>query len=253
MRIAIAGGAGVVGSYTADAAEYAGHDVVSLSRRTGVDVKSGEGLDSALDGVEVVIDTLNPSSIRASVATAFFVATSRNLQEVSARRGVQHIVTLSIVGIDLVPGYGYYEAKLAQERAVAQGPLPATILRATQFYEFPAQVMAVTRRGPIAMVPRIRSQPVAARTVGEHLVRLAVEQPGGTHELAGPDVHDIAELARRIVAARGAKLRVVSAALPGKAAKRMRAGALLATAATTIDGPTFDEWLAGDDPKRLVL
>lgn len=253
MKVAIAGGTGVVGSYAADAAEAAGHDVVVLSRKTGVDVQSGDGLAAALDGVDVVVDALNAVSIKGSVSKAFFVTTSRNLQEAGSRAGVAHIVTLSIVGIDRVPGYGYYAAKLAQEEAVSRGPLPVTILRATQFHEFPAQIMRMSRRGPFALVPHMKSQPVAARTVGEHLAQLASSRPGGVHELAGPEVHDIADLAKRIAAARGLSYKVVGVNLPGKPSKQMRSGALLATDGTTIDGPTFDTWLGGDDAKRLEL
>lgn len=253
MRIAVAGGSGVVGNYAADAAEAAGHDVVVLSRKSGVDVASGEGLGAALEGIDVIIDALNPRSIKRAVATAFFVTTSRNLQEAGKRAGAQHIVTLSIVGIDRVPGYGYYDAKIAQEQAASQGPLPVTILRATQFYEFPAQIMQITHRGPLALVPHITSQPVAARTVGKHLVELATSQPGGIPELAGPDVHDIADLAKRIVEARGLTFKVVGVRFPGKANARMRSGALLATDGTTTDGPAFDEWLASDDAKAIRL
>jgi uncharacterized protein YbjT (DUF2867 family) len=251
MKIAVAGGNGVVGSYVADAAEYAGHDVVVLSRTTGVDVASGEGLSAALDGIDVVVDTLNLRTVKRSAAEPFFVTTSRNLQEAAARHGVAHIVTLSIVGIDRAPSYGYYQAKLAQERAVAEGPIPFTILRATQFHEFPAQVLGWFRRGPIAFVPHLRSQPVAARTVGEHLVRLATERPGGTAELAGPQVHDIADLARRFATTRQLSVRIVPVPVPGKAGKQIRNGALLATEGTTIDGPSFDEWLGSDDAKRI--
>lgn len=252
MKIAIAGGSGVVGGYVADAAEYAGHDVVVLSRRTGIDVASGEGLSAALEGIDVVIDTLNLRTIKRSAAEPFFVTTSRNLQEAAARHGVRHIVTLSIVGIDRAPTYGYYEAKLAQEKAVAAGPTPFTILRATQFHEFPAQVLGWFRRGPFAFVPRLQSQPVAARTVGEHLVRLATEQPGGTHDLAGPQVHDIADLARQFAAARQLRVRIVPIPVPGKAGRDIRGGALLATDSTAIDGPSFDEWLGSADAKRIT-
>lgn len=253
MRIAIAGGTGVVGNYAADAAEAAGHDVVVLARHSGVDVATGAGLGPALDGVDVVIDTLNVMTMRGSTAEQFFVATARHLQAAAGRHGVQHIVTLSILGIDQVPSYPYYRAKLAQERMASAGTVPVTILRATQFHEFPVQVMRFARRGPLTFVPRLRSQPVAARTVGGHLVRLAIDQPGGTHELAGPEVHDISDLARRFVAVHGPRLRVVRMPVPGKAGRQIRRGALLATAATTVDGPTFDQWLGSDDAKRIEL
>ena len=251
MRIAVAGGTGVVGSYVVEAARDGGHHVVVLSRGMGVDVRTGDGLEAALEGIDVVVDTLNAVSIRPSVATEFFTTTSRALAEVGSRQGVQHLVSLSIVGIDRVPEYGYYRAKLAQEAVVEQGPLPATILRATQFHEFPAQMLRALRAGPVALVPRMRSQPVAARTVGEHLARLVAEPPGGRLELAGPQVHDIADLARRFVAAHRLSVRVVTASAPGRAGRKMRGDALLATDQTTIDGPTFDEWLSSDDARRL--
>jgi uncharacterized protein YbjT (DUF2867 family) len=245
MRIAVAGGTGMVGRYVVAAAESRGPDVVTLSRRTGVDVRERRGLDDALAGCDVVLDTLNSPSLTRSKATAFFRECAQHLQQAGRAAGVSHLVTLSIVGIDRVPGYGYYQAKLAQEVATRAGSVPVTILRATQFHEFPAQVLSVTRKGPVAVVPRMRSQPVAARTVGTHLVDLAESRPGGTVELAGPDVHELPALARRWLASRDMRALVIPIAFPGTGP--MREDALLATEATTIDGPTYDEWLGTTD------
>jgi uncharacterized protein YbjT (DUF2867 family) len=253
MRVAVAGGTGVVGRHVVSALRSSGHDVEVLSRSAGVDVRAGDGLAESLTTVDVVIDTLNSPSIRGKAATEFFTTTSRRLQELGAAAGVQHIVTLSIVGVDRVHGYPYYEAKLAQERAATAGDVPATVLRATQFHEFPAQIMSYIRLGRLAVVPHMRSQPVAARTVGDHLARLAAERPGGVVELAGPEVHDITDLARRFVAARQLRTHVLGVSLPGKAARDMRGDALLAGPATAIDGPAFDEWLASDDAKQPAL
>lgn len=253
MRIAVAGGTGVVGRYAVTAAEAAGHEVVVVSRRRGIDVRSGNGLDAALAGVEVVIDALNMMTQRRSEAEAFFTETSQRLQEAGTRAGVRHLVTLSIVGVDRASGYGYYAAKLAQERVATAGPVPATVLRATQFHEFALQMLRMMRKGPFAVVPRMKSQPVAARTVGEHLVRVAEKQPGGTLELAGPEVWEMPDLARKVLAARGVRAFVVPIPLPGQAAKAMRGEALLATDVTEIDGPTFDEWLRTDDARAVPL
>jgi uncharacterized protein YbjT (DUF2867 family) len=252
MRIAVAGGSGVVGRYVVESARAGGHHISVLSRHAGVDVRTGDGLASALEGVDVVVDTLNAASIRPSVASEFFTETSRRLIETGTAQGVRHLVTLSIVGIDRASGYGYYRAKLAQESVVQHGALPATILRATQFHEFPAQLLRALSKGPVALVPHMRSQPVAARTVGEHLVRLAGERPGGTHELAGPRVHDIVDLARVYAAAYGPRVRVVGVSPPGRASRQMRGDALLATSATTIDGPTFDDWLTSPDARHAT-
>jgi len=187
MRIAVAGGTGTVGRYVVQAAEQSGHHVVVLSRRAGIDLQNGEGLAAALEGIEVVVDATNAGTTNQAKATAFFCEVSRRLQTVATAQGVTRLVTLSIVGADRVPGFGYYQAKLAHEAAALEGPLPATIVRATQFHEFPAQILGRTRMGPMAMVPRMRVQPIAARTVGEVLLEVAAGLPGQEMvEVAGP-------------------------------------------------------------------
>jgi uncharacterized protein YbjT (DUF2867 family) len=249
VRIAVAGGTGVVGRHVVAAAADSGHEPVVISRRTGVDVRHGDGLEGALTGCDVLIDTMNSPSFVGRKAESFFRETSQRLQQAGENAGVRHLVIVSIVGIDRVPGYGYYQAKLAHEAAARAGSVAVTVLRATQFHEFPAQVLSVTRKGPVAVMPRMRSQPVAARTVGQHLVRIAETQPGGTVELAGPEVHEMPELARRLLAAQHTHALVIPLALPRT--RPMRDGALLAGADTRIDGPTFDEWLCTDDARQL--
>jgi len=162
MRIAVAGGTGVVGSHVVDALRAEGNDAVVLSRRTGVDLTAGAGLDAALDGVDAVIDTANVTTVSAGVATRFFEAATGNLVAAAARARVAHVVLLSIVGIDRIP-HDYLAGKLAQERVVETGTVPWTILRATQFHEFAGQVFDRAKVGPLHVAPRGRVQPVAAR------------------------------------------------------------------------------------------
>ena len=162
MRIAVAGGTGMVGKYVVEAITGAGHDAVVLSRSRGVDLRTDSGLAHALDGVEVIVDAANPDSISGAKATAFFTDVTARLQSVGFAHGVARLVTLSIVGIDRVPDYGYYRAKLAQEAVATAGPVPVTIVRATQFHEFPAQILGRARFGPLAAMPVMRVQPVAA-------------------------------------------------------------------------------------------
>ncbi len=252
MRIAVAGGTGVVGKFVVETAEAAGHDVVSLSRRTGVDVRTGEGLRAALQGVDVVVDTTNAGTTKRDKATAFFTEVTRNLHTVGAGEGVAHLVVLSIVGLERVPGYGYYAAKLAHEKAALAGPLPATIVRATQFHEFPAQILGWTRHGPFAVVPRSRIQPVAARSVGQVLVEAAVDpvperERGPRVEVAGPEEGDLVTLARAVVGHRGDRLWVIPVRVPGPAGKAMRSGGQLPTPDVRIVGPSFSEWIEGSD------
>jgi uncharacterized protein YbjT (DUF2867 family) len=252
MRIAVAGGTGVVGKFVVSAAEKAGHDVVTMSRRSGVDVRRGEGLAKALKGVDVIVDTTNAGTTNREKATAFFTDVTRQLQTFGAGEGVARLVILSIVGIERVPGYGYYEAKLAQEKAALAGPLPTTIVRATQFHEFPAQILSQTQFGPIALMFKMRTQPVAARSVGEVLLEAAVTPPAATTtEVAGPEVADLVSLARQVLRHRGSRAWVIPITLPGKVGKAMRNGSHLPTPDVRRVGPRFSEWLSEGDLERV--
>ncbi|GAA1778886.1 SDR family oxidoreductase [Agromyces lapidis] len=244
MRIAVAGGTGTVGRHVVDVAREHGHVVVILARSAGVDLISGDGLAEALAGVDAVVDTANIASIDREAAERFFTTSSRNLLAAEARAGVRHHVLLSIVGIDAAP-YGYYEAKLAQERVVEQGAVPWTILRATQFHEFAGQMAGRLRVAGVQLAPRMRTQPVAAREVGERLVELA-EHPatGRARELAGPREEQLAEMVRRLVRAEGRRGPVLPIALPFKGMSEMRHGAVLPGPEAMLGRQSFDEWLA---------
>jgi uncharacterized protein YbjT (DUF2867 family) len=244
MRIAVAGGTGVVGRHVAEVARRRGHEVLVLARSEGVDLTTGDALAGRLTGVEAVIDATSIRTQRRATAEAFFGAVTRNLQAAERVAGVGHHVALSIVGIDDVP-LGYYHGKRLQEQLVAEGRVPWSILRATQFHEFAEQVLHFARIGPFSLVPRLLSQPVAAVEVAEALVYLVDSGPAGrVADLAGPERLQMVDLARRVSGARDVGRRVVPVSVPGKAGRGMRSGALT----PTTDGPrgrlTFTEWLA---------
>src|SRR5699024_10913951 len=175
-----------------------GHDVVVLARSRGVDVVTGTGLEDGLRGVDVVVDTLNTPSLSRRKAVEFFRTTSHRLLEAGARQGVAHHVVLSIVGIDGIDE-PHYAGKLAQERTVQDSEVPHTIARAAQFHEFAAQISARTTIGPLTIAPRMPTRPVAAREVGEHLVRIAEAGPAGrAPDLGGPEDHALADTIRRM-------------------------------------------------------
>jgi uncharacterized protein YbjT (DUF2867 family) len=252
MKVAVAGGTGVVGRRAVSALREAGHEPAVLARSTGVDL-AGEGasqdaLAAALAGCDAVIDVSNISAAKAAVASAFFEAVSRNLMRAAATAGVGHIVTLSIIGIDRVP-FGYYQGKLRQEAVLSESPVPVSILRAAQFHEFPEQYLA-RFTGRFVVVPRWRVQPVAAREVGAELARLAGGAPPaaaapGRSELAGPQEENMADMIRRVSSSRGARRRVIEVRLPGAAGKAMAAGGSLPGPSVPRGTQTFADWLAG--------
>ena len=235
MKIAVAGGTGVVGRQVVDVARERGHDVVVLARAEGVDLTTGAGLAERLAGAGAVVDVTSIRTQKREEAEAFFGGVTRHLQAA----GPPHVVALSIVGIDRVDT-GYYAGKRLQERVLAEGVVPWSVLRATQFHEFAEQVLQFVKVGPFSLVPRMLSQPVAAREVAEALVDLAEAGPSGrVADLAGPERHPMVDLARRVAGGR----RVVPVRMPGAAGRAMRSGALCPTG----DGPrgriTFDAWL----------
>jgi uncharacterized protein YbjT (DUF2867 family) len=243
MRLVVAGGTGCVGRFVVEAARGAGHEVGVISRATGTDLVSGTGLAEALQGADAVIDVSNYLGVSRSKSMQFFATATGNLLAAGAKAGVGHHVALSIVGIDRVP-LGYYAGKLRQEEVLAGGDVPWTVLRATQFHEFPAQFLA-RLKGPLVAVPRMRSATVAAREVAEHLLELAAGPAmGRAPDLAGPQVHQMADLIRRLVRALGQRRLVLPVRLPGRAGAGMAGGGLLPTGAGPRGRQTFDEWLA---------
>lgn len=246
MRIAVAGATGTVGHHVVAVAEERGHEVVALCRSAGVDLMTGEGLTARLQGVDAVVDVANTTAQSRKAAEGFFGGVTRSLLAAEAEVGVPHHLALSIVGIDHVPT-GYYTGKRLQERLVAEGARPWTLLRATQFHEFAEQALGFVRVGPLSFVPVMRSQPVAAREVAQRLVDLAEGTPAGrTPDLAGPEVMAVHRMARDVSRTRGLGRRVVPVPLPGAAGRGMRDGSLTATGdpSATLGRLTFAEWLA---------
>ncbi|MDV7357445.1 NAD(P)H-binding protein [Rhodococcus oxybenzonivorans] len=203
MKLAVIGGTGLIGSQVVRKLNEAGHEAIPASQSTGVDLISGQGLDSALEGTDVVIDASNsPTFDEASLD--FFRASMSNLLAAGERAGVRHQVVLSIVGVDQVPQLDYYRAKTLQENLLRQGPTPYSILRATQFFEFVDAVLSWTSDGDTVRLPSTPLQPIAAAEVVDALVEVSTGTPlGGIRDIAGPEVFPLDELGRITLAAQG--------------------------------------------------
>jgi uncharacterized protein YbjT (DUF2867 family) len=250
MKIAVAGATGRLGHHVVDVLKTEGHDVVPMSRASGVDVDTGEGLGAALTGVECIVDVASGPSPDQQAATEFFTTAARNLQGAGQRAGVRRMIVVSIIGIDRFSA-GYMVAKVAHEQAMLSGPIPVRILRAAQFHEFVEQLVGWGRQGDVSFLPRMRTQLVAARTVAEALVDLAVDArsapaPTGSPilEIAGPRAENLVDAATRLVARRGDRVRIEAVSNPADPDLALyEAGGLLPGPNATLAGPTFDEWL----------
>jgi uncharacterized protein YbjT (DUF2867 family) len=243
MRVAVAGGTGLAGRHVVAALDALGHRTVVMARSRGVNLVTGDGLDRALASVDAVVDASNTRAMGSKRAVGFFETAGRNLLAAEERAGVRHHVVLSIVGIDRVE-WGYYQGKLRQEELARASGVPWTVLRATQFHEFTDQVLGLVP-GPVAVVPRMRSQPVAVAEVAALVAEVALGPAQGmAPELAGPRVESVPDMARRLLRARGIRRRVLAVPLPGAAGRGMAGGALLPAPEGPRGTLTFDAWLA---------
>ncbi|WP_426321534.1 SDR family oxidoreductase [Microbacterium sp. E-13] len=243
MRLAVAGGTGMTGAHLARIARERAHEVIVLSRRTGVELLSGAGLEGALDGVDAVIDVTNVTTPRPDVSVLFFAGVTKSLLAAERAAGVPHHLVLTIVGAEAAPD-GYYAGKLVQERLVAEGEVPWTVLRSTQFHEYAALMFHRTHAGA-HVAPSGRVQPVAVREVAEHLVDLAEQGPAGrTTDLGGPREEDLADMVHRYAHAIGYRGPLPVVHTPGAIGRAFRSGALLPGAGARLGRQTFTEWLA---------
>ena len=244
MRIAIAGATGRIGRLTTAVLEQAGHQPVPVSRGAGVDAYTGTGLDAALQGAGAVIDCTNIASSDQTEIVDFFGTTTRNLLAAGERAGVRHHALLSIVGIDHGQDVAHYAGKREQERLVTQGPVPWSIVRATQFHDFAAMVAGWAEQDGVATIAPRLVQPIAHADVAAVLAEIAVAAPLlGKLDIAGPETQDLVDMARRTFAARGRDIKLVPT-WRGIFGLQMAGEVLLPGEGARLMSTTFDDWLA---------
>ncbi|BCJ47516.1 LysR family transcriptional regulator [Actinoplanes ianthinogenes] len=243
MKIAVLGGTGLIGSQVVRLLSDHGHEAVPLSPSSGVDLLSGQGLDDGLKGADVVVNLTNSPTFD-DKSPDFFRTTMDNMVAAAQRQGVGHAVILSIVGVDQVPGLDYYRAKVLQEDILKAGPVPWSIVRATQFFEFVPAVLSWTSDEHTVRLPATPVQPLASADIAAEVAKVSVGAPlNGYRNVAGPEVFTLDELGRIALEANGDHRPVVVdptagmfAAVPGDA--------LIAKGDAHLAATTFGEWLA---------
>src|SRR5690349_73138 len=211
MKIVVIGGTGLIGSKLVRALEQHGHDAVAAAPSTGVNTLTGEGLPEVLAGAAVVVDVSNSPQLDDS-AIEFFRTATANLLAAEKDAGVGHHVALSVVGTaQLAPQSGYFNGKLLQENLIAEGPVPYTLVHATQFFEFMKTLADSQTLDGVVRVPPAYFQPMAAADVAQGLASAAVNAPvNGITEIGGPAAVLLADLIRTALTAHGDVREVVS-------------------------------------------
>lgn len=239
--ILVTGATGTLGRDVVPALRARGAQTETLSRRSGsgsrvADLTTGVGLDAALEGVDTVVHLAVGSDQEGE---------ARRLVAASERRGIRHLVFISIPGIDEIP-FAYYRAKLAAERVVEASSVPSTVLRATQFHPFIVSTFFARQKAlPVIFAPRLSVQPIDTRDVATRLAELALAEPQGrVADLGGPEILSGRELAEQWSAATfGRRKPIIEFSLPGATWKSFAAGHSLVPD-HRASGRTFAEYLA---------
>src|SRR5512142_646555 len=204
MKIVVIGGTGLIGKKVVMNLRQHGHEVVAASPSLGVNTVTGEGLAQALAGAQVVVDVANAPSWEDNAVLAFFETSGRNLLAAEAAAGIGHHVALSVVGTDRLLASGYFRAKMAQEHLIKASPIPYTIVRATQFFEFVGGIAQAATEGQTVRLPPVLMQPIASDDVAAVMADVALAEPlNGTVELAGPEPIRQDDLVRQFLNATG--------------------------------------------------
>ncbi|MFG1933393.1 SDR family oxidoreductase [Mycobacterium sp. NPDC048908] len=211
MKIVVIGGTGLIGSKLVHALTERGHEALAAAPSTGVNTLTGEGLNEALAGTSVVVDVSNSPTLD-DAAIEFFRTATTNLLTAEKDAGVGHHVALSVVGTaELAPHSGYFQGKQLQEDLIAEGPIPYTLVHATQFFEFVNTLADTATVDGVVRMPPAYFQPMAAADVAEGLALAAVNAPvNGITEIGGPEAFLLSDLIRTALKARGDAREVVA-------------------------------------------
>jgi uncharacterized protein YbjT (DUF2867 family) len=197
MKIVVIGGSGLIGSKLVAKLRERGHETLAASPATGVNTLTGRGLSEALDGAAVVVDVSNAPSFEDAAVLEFFQTSTRNLLAAEMTAGVGHHVALSVVGTERLSDSGYLRAKIAQEKLIADSPIPYSIVHATQFFEFVTRIADSATTGNTVRLAHVLIQPMAAEEVASAVADVTVGPPvNGIIEVAGPQQFHLDELLR---------------------------------------------------------
>jgi uncharacterized protein YbjT (DUF2867 family) len=245
MKIVVIGGTGLIGSKLVDRLRREGHQPLAASPQSGVNALTGQGLDGALQGAQVVVDVSSAPAGDAAAVLAFYETSSHNMLTAETAARVGHHVTLSVVGTDRFPESGCFRAKAAQEEVVKRGPVPYTILRATQLFEFIVHIADTSTDGDTIRLPPAFVRPEAADDVASALADVAVGSPlNDTVELAGPEALRLDEVARRVLKANDDPREVTTDVRARYCGAELDDRSLIPGDDARIASTRFEEWLS---------
>lgn len=245
MKILVIGGSGLIGAKVVANLRQLGYEVLVGSLSTGVNTITGEGLADAVKGAQVVIDLSNSPSFEEYAVLDFFETSGRNLLAAEQVAGVQHHIALSVVGTDRMLKSAYFRAKMAQENLIKASPVPYTIVRSTQFFEF---LSGIAQYGTISNEIRLspaKVQPISSDDIAAVVSDAALAQArNGSFDVAGPKKMGLADLMKRYLSAIGDARVVIADANAAYYGAQINDQSLTPIGDARIATTSFSAWLS---------
>lgn len=245
MKIVVVGGTGMVGRQLVPLLVAGGHEVIAASPSRGINALTGEGLEAALAQAEVVVDVSNSPSYESQAVMDFFTQSTRHLLAAETAAGVRHHLVLSIVGADTIPDSGYMRAKVAQEKLITESPVPYTIVRATQFFEFLEGIAESCMQDNGPCLPAANMQPIASVEVARLMADLAIREPlQSLIDIAGPEEAPIEQFVHMAYAAKNDPRPVTSSSDARYFGALLSERSLVPQGDATVSPLSLEAWLA---------
>ena len=244
MNVVVTGGTGRLGREVVSRLRDRGNKVIVASRRTGIDLSTGEGLWGVLHFAEVIVHTATHS---ARFHKVDLDGTRRMINILRDRSDKPHVVYISIVGCDRIP-FPYQRTKRACEVLLERSGLPVTVVRATQFHTLVTALARVFGRGPVSVRPPMSFQSCDRPWVADRLAEAALADPPPGYRLlpdvAGPDRTTLGEAVDLVRQAEGKPpARAITLPAVGGVLKAYALGVNLPGPEAVIGGPGYREWL----------
>ncbi|WP_132061075.1 SDR family oxidoreductase [Halorussus amylolyticus] len=251
IRTLVTGATGTLGTALCQRLTATGHAVRAASRSPPTeteqnfewvefDLSEGTGIDTALENIDIVIHT---STAPQGDTAAVDVQGTKRLLEGAEKASVENFIYPSIVGIDDIP-FSYYKHKVTAETAVEESDVPATIVRATQFHSFVAEMLDSIAKLPVWPLPtKMQIQPIDVGEVADSIVDHAtLTASGRVGPVGGPEIHSVGELAQAYRESRSLRRPIIRFPIPSKTVTAFRSGN--ATCPDHMVGRvTWEEWL----------